>query len=78
MQFLPLFVVLPLAGAFLISLIGRRVKIFSDIVAIAATFISLVISLYTIPVLRDASNGMLVYKIGSWVPPIGICLAIDG
>lgn len=78
MQFLPLFVVLPLAGAFLISLIGRRVKIFSDIVTAATTFAALVISLCTIPALRDASNGMLVYKIGSWAPPIGICLAIDG
>lgn len=73
---LPFFVIIPLAGAFLISLLGKRVRWFSDILANFGTLSLLVLSLNSIQLV--SAHKILVYKVGSWIPPIGICMVMDG
>jgi multicomponent Na+:H+ antiporter subunit D len=74
---IPLFVIIPLAGAFLNSLLGRFSKLFSDIlsniVCILTTFFSFVI-LFN---LNLSPNNILTYRVGGWVAPIGIMLVVD-
>jgi len=72
----PLFVAIPLGAAFLVSLLGKRVKNFSDSLSNIATFSLLLLSLFSISLV--SKHGMLVYKVGGWVPPIGICMVLDG
>ncbi len=76
MTILPFFVIIPLGVAFLISLLGKKIKSLGDILANLGTFILLALSLYSIR-LVDAHK-ILVYKVGGWIPPIGICMVLDG
>ena len=73
---LPFFVIIPLGAAFLISLFGKKIKNFADLLANLATFSLLLFSLYSIP--QVFAHKILVYKVGSWIPPIGICMVLDG
>lgn len=73
---LPLFVAIPLGGAFLNSLIGKKIKVFSDLLSGIATFCLAFISVYSIFLFRE--SGVVVYKVGGWVPPIGISMVMDG
>ncbi len=75
---IPFFVIIPLAAAFLISLLGKFIKRFSDIAACVTTGILLILSLYTPFLLKYVTEKTLVYKIGGWVPPFGISLVLDG
>lgn len=76
---IPLFVITPLFTSFFISLIGKYVKrAVVDVISGASTFLLLVFSLYGISILQKSFTGALVYKIGGWVPPFGICLVLDG
>jgi multicomponent Na+:H+ antiporter subunit D len=68
---LPLIIAIPLGGAFLIPLVSRRSKNLSGILGNLATFSLLIISLVLFQTLG-------VYKIGGWVPPIGINWVLDG
>ncbi len=72
---LPLFVAIPLGSAFLVSLLGKRVKGFSDTFSNVATFSLLSISLLSILLIKRF--GTVVYKVGGWIPPIGICMVLD-
>jgi len=72
----PFFVLAPLAAAFLIALLGRRWKSFGDIIASLTALILLVFSLHTIAVL--SVKKIIIYKLSGWMPPLGICLVIDG
>lgn len=76
MFFMSLLIAVPLAGAFLISLAGRLSKLFSDMAVLVTTLVAFALSLYSITAVKE--TGMLVYKMGSWMPPVGICLAVDG
>jgi multicomponent Na+:H+ antiporter subunit D len=73
---LPLFVIIPLGTAFLISLFGRRLKNFGDILANVAALSLFTFSLYSISLVNTYK--ILVYKVGGWLPPIGICMVLDG
>ena len=73
---LPFFVIIPLGSAFLISLLGKRIKGFSDLLANLGTLGLLAFSLYSIKLVN--TNKILVYKVGGWLPPIGICMVLDG
>jgi multicomponent Na+:H+ antiporter subunit D len=76
---IPWFVILPLFSAFFISLAGKYVeKVFVKAFAILAAFILLGLSFYSLGMLRTDSSSVLVYKIGGWVPPFGICMVVDG
>ncbi|MDD4894092.1 MAG: proton-conducting transporter membrane subunit [Candidatus Omnitrophica bacterium] len=70
------FVITPIAAAFLIGLAGRYVKNFSDSAANLTTVILFAASLYTLNLVNTCH--ILVYKIGGWLPPAGICVVADG
>jgi len=76
MRILPFFVIIPLGTAFLISLFGKKIRSFGDILANLGTLSLLVFSLYSIPLVL--THKTLVYKLGGWLPPIGICMVLDG
>jgi len=73
---LPVFVALPLGGAFLIQLLKKVPKSTSDFIA---NFILAVLSVLALSFLNSP---VLVYKVGGWMPvkgiPIGIYLVLDG
>ncbi|MGB2661887.1 MAG: proton-conducting transporter membrane subunit [Candidatus Omnitrophota bacterium] len=73
---IPLFVVIPLAGAFLTSLVGKRVKWLPDVIGNLMTLTLFVISVVSIFVVNK--YGILVYSVGGWKPPVGIALVLDG
>ena len=73
---LPFFVIIPLGSAFLISLLGKRIKGLSDTLANLGTLSLLACSLYSIKLVNTYK--IMVYKVGGWIPPIGICMVLDG
>jgi len=76
MKILPFFVIIPLSAAFLISLLGKKIKNFGDIIANLGTLSLLILSLNSVQLAN--AHKILVYKMGNWVPPIGICMVLDG
>lgn len=76
---IPLFVIVPLLSSFLISLVGRFLKrIWVDVISAASSFLLLGLSFYALNILYGSGREALVYKIGGWLPPFGICLVLDG
>ena len=75
-EIIPLFVVIPLAAAFLNSLFGRKFRRFSDIISIITTFLAFIVSIKAVLLVHQYN--ILVYKVGGWVPPRGISLVLDG
>ncbi len=73
---LPLFTVIPLAGAFLISLIGKRINKISDILGIFTCLLLCYISFLSIHLYN--LYGVLTYNVGGWKPPTGIGMVLDG
>ncbi|MFH1208382.1 MAG: proton-conducting transporter membrane subunit [Candidatus Omnitrophota bacterium] len=73
----PFFVVIPLATAFLSSLVGRFIRHFTDILACASGILLLAFSFYVGTLLQVTESGILVYSVGGWVPPFGISLVVD-
>ena len=76
MNLIPLFIIIPLAAAFLNSLLGKRIKRFSDVFSSLATLALLIISIYSVALV--SKHTILVYKVGGWMPPFGISLVLDG
>ena len=76
MNIIPLFVILPLGGAFVNSVFGKRYKGFSDIFASVVSLMLLALSVYAVVLVNKC--GTMVYKIGMWIPPIGVGLVLDG
>ncbi|MFH1046219.1 MAG: proton-conducting transporter membrane subunit [Candidatus Omnitrophota bacterium] len=73
---LPVFVIIPLGCAFLISLLGKKIKILPDLLANLGTFSLLIFSLFSI---REVlAHKIITYNVGAWIPPIGICMVLDG
>jgi multicomponent Na+:H+ antiporter subunit D len=76
---IPFFVVLPLAGAFLIMIIGRFIKEFNKYFTSLILFFLVIISFYS---LFTTGENLSVYKVGGWEPinrvPIGIYMVMDG
>ncbi|MCX5657580.1 MAG: proton-conducting transporter membrane subunit [Candidatus Omnitrophica bacterium] len=76
---IPFFVIIPLLTAFLISLLGKLLKrTFVCTVSVLGCFLLLFFSFYGLSLLHTAGSSVLVYKIGGWIPPFGICLVLDG
>ncbi len=73
---IPMFAILPLGGAFLNSFLGKRIKGFPDIFCNIITSLLFVMSIYS--VYLTSTQTVLTYKVGMWVPPIGIALVLDG
>jgi formate hydrogenlyase subunit 3/multisubunit Na+/H+ antiporter MnhD subunit len=76
---LPLFVITPLAGAFLIMIIGRFVREFNKYFASLILLFLACLSLYFLFI---TGENVSVYKVGGWEPinkiPIGIYIVMDG
>jgi multicomponent Na+:H+ antiporter subunit D len=67
----PLLVAVPLAGAFLVTAIGRKSALLCDVLGNACT-----LSLLGLAVAVRGVRG--VYAVGGWLPPFGIAWVIDG
>lgn len=76
---IPLFVVIPLAGAFLIMILGRYLKDFSRYFASLILLTLLGFSIYS---LLTTGGKVTIYKVGGWEPvnsiPVGIYMVMDG
>jgi len=76
---IPLFVVIPLAGAFLIMILGRFIRNFNKYFASLVLLFLVTISFYF---LFTTGSKVLVYKVGGWEAvnsiPIGIYMVLDG
>ncbi|MCM8788824.1 MAG: hypothetical protein NC907_03435, partial [Candidatus Omnitrophica bacterium] len=68
---LSLFVSVPLAAAFFIPIVSKRLRWFPDIAGIFTTLLLLLFSLQTM-------NQETVYTMGNWPAPYGIVLVLDG
>jgi len=73
---IPLFVIVPLAGAFLISLFGKKIKKLPDVLGVIAALILCGLSLLSVRLYNI--HGILTYSVGAWKPPIGIGMVLDG
>ena len=76
MNLIPFFVIIPLATAFFIPLVGKRIKRIGDIVSIAATISLLGISISIASLI--ITNKVLIFEIGKWAAPMGISMVVDG
>lgn len=72
---IPLFVIIPLAGAFIISLAAKKIKWVADTLANLASFALLIASMVSVSAVN--SYGVLVYRVGIWKPPLGISMVLD-
>jgi multicomponent Na+:H+ antiporter subunit D len=76
---IPFFVVIPLAGAFLIMITGRFFKEFDKYLTSMILLFLAIISFYSLFTTRE---NLSVYKVGGWEPidkvPIGIYMVMDG
>lgn len=73
---IPIFVIIPLGAAFLNSLIGKKIRWAPDTLGNLATVALLIASAFSI--FAVSKYGLLVYKVGSWIPPVGIAMVMDG
>ena len=76
---IPLFVIIPLAGAFLIMILGRFIRDFNKYFASLILLFLAIISIYS---LATTGENPSLYKVGGWEPvnkvPIGIYMVMDG
>lgn len=79
-KLIPLLIAIPFGSAFIIYLVGSILKNksrrFSDIWALVAILANLVLSSFLLMTVYRES--MLLSFMGSWRPPIGITLVVDG
>ncbi len=73
---IPVFVLIPLACAFVIPLVSRRVNSLAPIIALAGSFMLLVYSV--LAVFRVSGGDAVTYAAGGWPPPFGILMVLDG
>ncbi len=72
---LPLFVVIPLGVAFLIPVISKVSRGSARLLALGGGLALAVFSLLSLSWLQ---SGPVVYALGGWKPPFGICMVLDG
>jgi len=73
---IPLFIAISLGGAFLISIVGKRIKWFPDFLGNLTTLTLLCLSGFAVKLAN--SYGTIVYSVGSWKPPVGVAMVLDG
>lgn len=74
---IPLFVVLPLSTAFLIAIVGRFYKNFSDAIVCFTNFILVVLTFVIFFSLSLNKVPLIVYNVGGWKIPLGIAMVVD-
>ncbi|MGE5279782.1 MAG: complex I subunit 5 family protein [Deltaproteobacteria bacterium] len=78
-QIIPLFIIIPLAGAFLTALVRNRLKGAPDLMGFVGTLALLVLSFIAVRfVAALPPAGVFEYSVGAWRPPVGIALVMDG
>ena len=76
---LPLVVAVPLGGAFLIALLGRKAPRLPDVLGVLATLAALALSLWAVHMAARGDTVLpLLYSVGGWRPPVGIAMVLDG
>ncbi len=75
---IPLFVIIPLAAAFLTSLAGKFIRRSSEVIIFISSLALLGFSIYARFLLNSSAGKIMIYKIGGWAPPFGICMVLDG
>ena len=73
---IPWLVVVPLAGAFVNSLLGRLIRGLPALLGCLTTAVLLGLSLLSMYLVRI--DPTLVYNVGGWKLPIGIAMVVDG
>lgn len=76
MNLIPFFIIIPLAAAFFIPLLGKRVKRSGDIISVAATLALSVFSIFMASLIT--TQKILIYDAVKWATPIGISMVVDG
>lgn len=75
---IPLFVLIPLAGAFLIMITGRFIRDLNRYLALLVLLILAFLSIYSV---RSGTGTLSLYKVGGWEPvkdiPVGIYMVMD-
>lgn len=76
-NFAPLFVIIPMGAAFLCSVfrgyLSRKIYDACSCLLALILFVLSMMAVYAVNV-----NGTIVYNVGSWKPPIGITMILDG
>ncbi len=75
MSLVPYVEIIPLTAAFLIPLVGKKIKVAGEILSGAATFSLLAVSLLIAS--SVITHKVLIYKVGNWMPPGGIAMVVD-
>jgi len=73
---IPLFVAIPLGGAFLVAIAGRKLKWIPDSLGSLFTLSLFVLSVISVKMVN--AHDILIYSIGAWKAPIGIAMVLDG
>lgn len=73
---IPLFVAIPLGGAFLISLLGKRIRRLPDALALLVALTLCSLSVFSVRLYNI--YGILTYNVGGWKIPVGIGMVLDG
>lgn len=76
MNLIPFFVIIPLAAAFFIPLVGKRIKRSGDIASVAATISLSALSIFMASLINIQK--VLRYDVGKWAAPMGISMVVDG
>jgi multicomponent Na+:H+ antiporter subunit D len=74
---IPLFMAIPLGGAFLCALLGKRVKTVVDGIGIMAVVGVFMLSIFSVITLDSIEGGRLTTAVGNWQAPFGILLVLD-
>jgi len=69
------FVVIPLLAAFLVPLVSKMREGSARVLAVLTGSLLLLLSIAGIFMVK---NGSIVYSLGGWRPPFGICMVLDG
>ncbi|MCX5704712.1 MAG: monovalent cation/H+ antiporter subunit D family protein [Candidatus Omnitrophica bacterium] len=72
-----LFIALPLAAAFFTVLLGVRLRVLGYILASVSAITLLLASLYASYFVQHLPSHIFIYKVGGWMPPLGITLVFD-
>lgn len=73
---IPLCVGIPLGGAFLTALLGRRNPALAPVLCALASALLLGLSILSVKLAFE--HGVIVYAVGGWPPPAGISMVLDG
>lgn len=74
-KILPVFVIIPLGTAFVIPILAKLKEEWCRWLAVASGAALFLFSLQSIQWLKE---GVKLYYVGSWKPPFGICMVLDG